>query len=539
MGTPSNLGVPFVSVLAVVTPVPKPGRPVVSWSETTYNAASHALEDAVAELTASVRQIAVLHEATHMILAGGADLETILHQVLLVVRNHFSVSKCAVFTTDETGDHVRCRVQNGYDPRFVGTRFRIGAEGIVGWVAYSRMPAYVPDVSKEPRYFCADPATRSELALPLLARDELLGVLDVASDEPDFFSNDTTALLALFAGQASVAMDNARLYMSERRRMRQIELINLIARSATAAVAVDQFATTLAELICDSFEGADSAVLLRQGDGGLRLAARAGANELVTGRLAASQREGILREALNRHHLVQAPDLSPETPGCFAESGSELVIPLESAGETLGAILVGHTLRHAFTADDCAIAQAAADVAATSIRNVLLGDELQRVANTDFLTGVFNQRYFRAMLAEEVARSKRYNKHFAVAMLDLHEFRKVNAAIGFDGADELLRRLARTLTTQMRRSDVVCRFAGDRFALVLPETDPELMEAVLTKIRASLGEIQYPVAGGQQRLAAAFASAHFPQDGSTDVELIRALLARAQAAKQQSSAAEA
>ncbi len=492
----------------------------------------------MADTNASVRRLAVLHEATHMILTGSAELDTLLHQVLLVVRSHFGVSKCAVFLLDEAGDHVYCRVQNGYDARFNGTRLRIGKEGVVGWVAFSRMPMYVPDTSNEVRYWCADPGTRSELALPLIMRDEILGVLDVESNEPQAFDSDTIGLLALFAGQVSIAIENARLYSSERRRMRQIELINLIARSASAAARVEQFVQTLAELIADSFEGAEIAVLLRQPTGNLQLAAHAGA-EPISDRFAVAQRQGVLRDALEGRSLAYAPELSPDRQGCFADTGAEIAVPLVCAGELLGAIVIAHSVHNSFSPDDRSIAQAAGDVAATSIRNVLLAEELRRVANTDFLTGVYNQRYFHAVLGEELARAKRYSKRFALAMLDLREFRSVNAAVGFDVADDLLRRVARGLLTHMRRSDTVCRFAGDRFALILPETDHERVDAVLTKIRASLGEIEYEANGKRRRLAAAYATAHYPQDGNTDLDLVSTLLARAKLAKQQASAAGA
>lgn len=493
----------------------------------------------MAEPNPGVREVAVLHQATQMILSGSMDLDTLLHEVLLVVRNFFGVSNCAVFLADAAAGHVCCRVQNGYDPKFRGTRFRIGKEGVVGWVAYSRMPLYVPDVSQEPRYVCADPRIRSELALPLQVRDELLGVLDVESDQLDFFDEQTIGLLAMFAGQAAIAVDNARLYSTERRRMRQIELINLIARSAAAASQVEQFLGTLAELISDSFEGTNVAVFLCQADGSVRLGARAGSVEPLIARFALSQRTGTLGDALSKRQLAAAPQLSPERPGCFGDGGSELAVPLLAASDLRGAIVIGHEHEKFFSMDDRAIAQAAADVAATAMQNVFLADELRRVANTDFLTGLYNQRYFYCVVAQEVARAKRYNKRFALAMLDIREFRDVNAALGFDGADELLRRVARALTASMRRNDTVCRFAGDRFALVLPETDPERMEAVLGKIRGSLGEVQYHAAGKPRRLAAAYAVAHFPQDGATDMELIRTLQERLRQVKDQASAAGA
>ena len=181
----------------------------------------------------SIREVAVLQESTEMILSS-MDVDTVLHQILLIVRNR---------------------------------RLRIGHDGLAGWVAQHKTPLYAGDVSREPRYVMFDERVRSELALPLIVRDEVLGVLSIGSEEPDHFNDSMIGLLALFAGQAAVAVENARLYSSERRRMRQIELINLIARSATAANDVEQLLHNLADLIDDTFDASDVCILLRDREG--------------------------------------------------------------------------------------------------------------------------------------------------------------------------------------------------------------------------------------------------------------------------------
>ena len=316
--------------------------------------------------------------------------------------------------------------------------------------------------------------------------------------------------------------------------MRQIELMDLIARSATTATQIEQFLNTLAELICDSFEGTSVAVFVQRIDGSLHLGARTGTREPLSG---ASPKEGALGEAVSRHTLAVAELLDSEHPGCFGNDGSEMAVPLLCCGEMLGAIILGHPEEHYFDSEDQAIAQAAADVAATAMKNVLLADELRRVSSTDFLTGLNNQRHFHGVVAQETARARRYNKHFTLALLDIRRFRNANAAVGYDGGDELLRQLARALVAHMRKNDTLCRYAADRFAFVFPETDGERMDAVLTKLRASLGEVRYQADDQPHRLAAAFATAQYPEDGTTDVELIRALMDRMQRAKQQAAAA--
>jgi diguanylate cyclase (GGDEF)-like protein len=499
-------------------------------------------EAALTDVHPSVREIAVLQEATEMILSS-VDVDTVLHQILLIVRNYFGIRNCAIMMVEQpVRSHLYCRAQNGYDnDATTGRRLRIGKEGVTGWVAHTGTPLYVPDVTREPRYVAGDASIRSELALPLVVRDEIVGVLDIESDKVDYFTDDMIGLLALFAGQAAVALENARLYSTERRRMRQIELINLIARSATAANEIDQFLITLSDLIYDTFEGTDVCILLRGHDSKLALRARAGAQEHDALDFAASEREGIIAQALSARSNVVKHDVAekPGWPVAIPGAGSELCIPLVSFGETLGVIVITHERPQFFTNDDRAIAQAAADVCATAIKNVQLAEELRRVTSTDSLTGMFNQRYFHTVVAQEVTRAKRYGKGFALAMLDLRDFRQVNAAVGFDEGDNVLRQAAQTIKGQVRSIDTVCRYAGDRFALVMPETDKERALAVVAKVEKALTAIEYHDGQAQRRVSSSSATVHYPQDGATELELIRLLLARTSAAKASVTAAKA
>ena len=242
---------------------------------------------ALSEVHPSLREIAVLQESTEMILSS-MDVDSVLHQILLIVRNYFGTSNSAVFLVDSATHELYRRAAIGYDNSSAERRYKIGRDGVIGWVASSKAPLYVPDVRKEPRYIMVDAKIQSEIALPLVVREEIIGVLDIESDKPDYFSDEMIGLLALFAGQAAVALENARLYSTERRRMRQIELINLIARSATAASDVEQLLSTLADLINDTFDGVDVCILLREADGKLRLRAHAGTRQELPQDFAAS-----------------------------------------------------------------------------------------------------------------------------------------------------------------------------------------------------------------------------------------------------------
>lgn len=487
------------------------------------------------ELNSSLREVAVLQEATEMILSS-SDADTVLHQILLIVRNYFGVKTCTVFLVDKDTNELYVRADNGYDfDSHKDIRLKIGQEGVSGYVAQTRIPLYVPDVSKEPRYRMGDANVKSEFAVPMIVRDEVIGVLDLESDKLDFFTDQIIGLVALFAGQAAVALENARLYSTERRRMRQIEFINLIARSATAASGLDQLLDTLSDLVSDTFEGSKVSLLLRDSSGELTLQAHSAGDLPEEAPFAESHRHGVIGEALQARTNVVVNDVRerPKWKPCIEGSASELCVPLLSLGDTVGALVLSSEKPNSFSADDRSIAQAAADVCATAIRNVQLTEELSRIANTDTLTSVFNQRYFHIAVGHEISRSRRFGKMFSVLLFDLRNFRGLNEELGFDAGDDILKSVARSLISSSRSIDTVCRYGGDRFALVLPETDASNIATVQSKIAHALGsDVKRPQ-------KATFASVQYPEDGSSELELIRHLLARLEREKQRVASAKA
>ncbi|MCU1284409.1 MAG: diguanylate cyclase with sensor [Acidobacteriales bacterium] len=472
------------------------------------------------------------------------DADTVLHQILLIVRNYFEVADCAVLMVDAAAGELYIRAENGKD-RGPKTRFAIGPDGIVGYVAASKQPIYVPDVAKDQRYFSLNKDIRSELALPLLVRDEVIAVLNIESEQIDFFTDDMIGLLAMFAAQAAVALENARLYTNERRRMRQIEFINLIARSATSASDLDQLLVTLCDLISDTFEGSEVSILLRDKGGVLILSAHTGGHHPDPETYRSSARSGIIAEAMEARMNVIANNVtekikeSPQWKPCLYNSAAEMAVPLLSLGETLGVVVISHTTANAFTTDDRSISQAAGDVCATAIKNVQLSEELRRVANTDSLTGVYNQRYFHIAVAHEISRAKRFEKQFSIIMFDLQNFSHVNKTLGFDAGDDLLRDIAHLLASSVRNTDTICRYSADRFALILPETSENDVLSVQNKIITGLTRLAEGRPGASHALTAAFGRVQYPADGTTELELVRHLLSRIDRQKPHSSGAGA
>jgi len=141
--------------------------------------------------------------------------------------------------------------------------------------------------------------------------------------------------------------------------------------------------------------------------------------------------------------------------------------------------------------------------------------KLQEMSYTDELTGVYNRRFFNLSLEEEIRRSERYRHSFSLAILDIDHFKRINDEHGHSSGDMVLSEIGRILKANSRGSDVVCRFGGEEFAVVLPETGLDrakhfaekmlqsvrenefaLQESSTAKITASIGLSMYPSGGG-------------------------------------------
>jgi diguanylate cyclase (GGDEF)-like protein len=326
-------------------------------------------------------------------------------------------------------------------------------------------------------------------------------------------------LLALFANQAAVALDNARLYATERKRMRQIEFVNLIARSSSTASSLDQLLTTVAELLADTFENCDAAIFIRNANGAFDAGTATAADKVDRKRIQTSAHQGIVRDALDSRSSVLGTGND-----AVEGSRSELVLPLITVGESLGVIILSAWKPNAFSSDDRSIAQATADVCATAIRNVQLADELRRVTNTDPLTGLFNQRYLHFVVGRELSRAKRFGSDFAVAALDLKRFRDVNSGHGFPKGDELLKRTAAKLRSTLRGVDTVCRYEADTFVVVLPEISGVHAQTVVGKLTHAVEEAQKELLGNSSGAVTAVAA--FPADGDSELQILRSLLSK-------------
>ncbi len=113
-------------------------------------------------------------------------------------------------------------------------------------------------------------------------------------------------------------------------------------------------------------------------------------------------------------------------------------------------------------------------------------ERLETMAVTDGLTGVYNHRRFKELLAQETLRSTRNKRAFSLLMLDVDHFKRFNDQFGHPAGDELLRRLCRVLSAELRGTDLLARYGGEEFVIILPDTDKELGAQVAERLRSAV-----------------------------------------------------
>lgn len=466
-----------------------------------------------------MQKIAILYDASQAVIST-FDLDEVLSQILSILGDYFHLHRVAVVLLDADTNMLRVRSHTGWNRESVEMNIPLG-RGLIGTAAKLKRPIYAPKVSSDPRYIMSMPSTQSELAVPLIVRDEVVGVLDCQSDQEEFFDTETIDLLTLFSTQASIALQNAKLYSNEQRKAAQLEAINAIARQTTAVLDIDELLQKSCRFIQQSFAVDHVAMLLLE-DGMLVVRAHEGR---LTPRIHTGTEvplAGLCARAIASGKLVTENDVSGVegyVPG-FEETRSERCLPLISLGETLGVLTVESAQTNAFSPADAQPLESVADICAAAIQNARYFEKVRQLAYVDGLTGIFNRRYFEMRMAEEIERAQRYENQLSVIMIDIDNFKKLNDEFGHLLGDETLRQVSTIFAQNLRKVDIACRYGGEEFVILAPQTSGDHAHAVAEKLRKVVEGWSFPGVPRPVTITAGVSS--FPANGRTRDELVKA-----------------
>jgi phosphoserine phosphatase RsbU/P len=309
------------------------------------------------------------------------DLDTTLRRVAELVRKVIDYEIFGILLLNEKTQELYFRFQVGY-AREIAERMRIKVgEGVTGMAAQRREAILVDDVSTDPRYISAVPNVRSELAVPLIIKNRLIGVIDIESPQPNHFTEEHKRLLTLIASRMAVGIENARLYTRTTRQARTLVLLNEIARELTSILNVDELLKRIAELLSRLIDYQMFSILLLDATGEKlqhRFSQRFQENiqlkhEIPLGR-------GVVGYAAQHKEAVLVPDVNkdPRYVKANPETRSELAVPLVYKDKVIGVLDLEHTRRGFFTDDHKRTVTTLAAQVAIAIENAQLYEQIAR-----------------------------------------------------------------------------------------------------------------------------------------------------------------
>ncbi|MGA8866314.1 MAG: GAF domain-containing protein [Candidatus Sulfotelmatobacter sp.] len=315
------------------------------------------------------------------VLATSLDLDTTLRRVAEVVRKVIDYEIFAILLLHEKTQELRFRFQVGYPPEFAErSRLKVG-QGVTGKAAQLRQAILVDDVTQDPAYIAAIPNVRAELAVPLITKNRVIGVIDLEAREPGYFNEEHSQLLTLIASRMAAGIENAQLYTRTTRQARILLLLNEIARELTSILNLDELLGRIAELLQRLIDYQMFSILLVDSSGEKlqhRFSLRFNENVHLKHEVPLGQ--GLVGYAANTRQAVLVPDVSKDPRYILLnpETKSELAVPLIYKDKVIGVLDLEHTRRGFFTEDHKRTVTTLAAQVAIAIENARLYEEIAR-----------------------------------------------------------------------------------------------------------------------------------------------------------------
>lgn len=441
------------------------------------------IADISAELELPKLLRAILERATKLLNATGGDL--------------------GLYNKRRKEIHVVVSYNMGKD--YTGTRMVLG-EGAMGEVAMTHRPLMIDNYhqweGRSSQYESGPWDT--VVAVPLLIGNRLVGVLGIVDSDPERrFSQSDQHLLALFAQQAAIAIENARLYAAEKQRSDELAILFESSTAITTSLdlpavlneAAEQFlkvtnATSAYILSCDLESGEATVLAEHYSSNANELERISDLNE--THDLSEyPQTLMALRAGSTYISSVNDANIDPQARVELDAYGTKrtLEVPMMVSGEIHAYMEIWDSCTDVeWSEDQVRLCQIIANQTATAIEKAHLFSEMQRLAITDPLTGLYNRRHFYKLAEQELHRSRRYNHPLSAIMLDVDHFKHVNDTYGHAIGDEVLRSLAVICQNNLRHIDIHSRYGGEEFAFLLVETDLKGAQTVAERLRHRVAE---------------------------------------------------
>jgi diguanylate cyclase (GGDEF)-like protein len=380
------------------------------------------------------------------------------------------------------------------------------AEGVAWDTIYNRRSLLLCDYGAHPganpRWTAA--GLHAFIGVPVIAGSTCLGSLSVFSCDPDHrFEARDQALVELVGRQAGVAIRNARLFEAAQRRAIEAETLRQAASAVSSALELNEVLDQILKQL-ESVIPYDSAAIFLVEDDHLHMKAGRGLPNLAQ----------MLDQTYSKEDRLFATIDETNLPIILADAQADprferwnpednyihgwIGLSLRVHEEHIGYLTIDSRKIGAYQPSDGDLALAFADEVAIAIENARLFQQVQLLAITDPLTGLYNRRYFFDAARREFERARRYATPLSIVLIDLDLFKQVNDTYGHLAGDRVLTSIAARCREVLREVDVAARYGGEEFIFLLPQTDLAGAQLLAERLREKI--MDCPIDSGSQHI---------------------------------------
>ncbi|MFZ0819250.1 MAG: diguanylate cyclase [Candidatus Acidiferrales bacterium] len=403
-------------------------------------------------------------------------------------------------------------------------RTRPSGNHLTEYILQNAQPLLIRDnVEETARQLGVDPlqAMGCFCGVPLMVYNRAVGVMAVLSKHERAFDEGHLELMRVLASEAAVALENARLFKGEQTKSRHLTLLNNISRNAIATLNPDEMLSRIAT------ELEQGLTYDHIGIGMLDYAAKVVVIQAEAGRRRAGLQkqipfgEGLVGRVARTGEMKAVRDFAAEVSAggpVLEDSSSGVALPILYGDQLHGVLYVESLEPCDFADEELQLLETLADLISGALHSALAFQKAQEQAITDGLTHVKTHRFFMETLSAEWKRATRAGRPFSLVLIDLDRFKFVNDFYGHLEGDVVLRRVGQILEENCRRSDIVARYGGDEFVVLMPETNAEQARQLTNKLRSW---VSADTLLREKNVTGSFGIATYPVHGSTPQELIQ------------------
>lgn len=368
-------------------------------------------------------------------------------------------------------------------------------------------------------------SNETELYVPLISRDKLIGILVLDQKKHGRYSVEEYTLLEDATNRVAVSLEKEYLREQLREREKELSVLNRSSAIITSTLDIrgtyDSFIEEIRKIIDISW----TAVVLTGEKDAYFLALSSEIGSVWQPGERIPLKSTAVEWVVNYKKPMVESDLTPGnnlvTTEALIQQGVRSIayLPLIAKGKAIGSLIAASRSPSAYNQRQMTLLEQLASQIAMHIENSRLYAEVEQKARIDELTGLLNRRSLDEVIASETSRHSRYGGIFSLIILDIDSLKSVNDKHGHLAGDELLRKIGGALKTSIRDADQAFRYGGDEFAIVLPNTPIDAANRVAGRIRK---QIALKMKVGDISVTASLGLANWPADGLTTNELIAA-----------------